>query len=75
LFLAGDVLASEENDFIYQASVEKTMDQVYDNVYKALEEARFYIIFEANIGKTWHVMQNVGGMSTTRINLKRLKPW
>lgn len=44
-------LAAEESDYIFEYSVEKPIDEVYQNVYKSLEESRFYVIFEANIGK------------------------
>ncbi len=43
--------AAEESDYIFEYSVEKPIDEVYQNVYKSLEESRFYVIFEANIGK------------------------
>ena len=40
-----------QTDAIFEASVSKPMDEVYQDLYKALEASRFYIIFEANIGK------------------------
>ena len=43
--------AAEKSDYIFESSVEKPIDEVYQNVYKSLEESRFYVIFEANIGK------------------------
>lgn len=36
---------------IYKQSVSLPMDAVYASVYQALEEARFYVVFEPNIGK------------------------
>ena len=36
---------------IYKQVVNKPMDKVYPAVYKALEDARFYVVFEPNIGK------------------------
>ncbi len=38
-------------DAIFEANISKPMDEVYQNLYKALEAARFHVIFEANIGK------------------------
>jgi uncharacterized protein (DUF302 family) len=36
---------------IYQQSVHKPVAEVYDAVYGALESAKFFVVFEANIGK------------------------
>ena len=43
--------AGEEQNAIYSISAEKSGEEVYQSVYKSLEESRFYVIFEANIGK------------------------
>jgi len=40
-----------ETDFVYEANVNQPFDGVYQDLYKALETSRFYVIFEANIGK------------------------
>ena len=45
------VHAGEEPDTIFSISVERPGKEVYQSVYKSLEESRFYVIFEANIGK------------------------
>lgn len=42
---------AENIDAIYEASINKPMDEVYQQLYKSLEASRFYVIFEANIGK------------------------
>ncbi|TCV90139.1 DUF302 domain-containing protein [Sulfurirhabdus autotrophica] len=36
---------------VYEKSVSKDMEATYQNVYKALEDNGFYVIFEPNIGK------------------------
>jgi len=36
---------------MYKQVVNQPMDKVYPAVYKALEDARFYVVFEPNIGK------------------------
>ncbi len=51
LFTASVVNAAEELQDIFSISVEKPGEEVYQSVYKSLEESRFYVIFEANIGK------------------------
>lgn len=43
--------AGEVQSAIYSISVERSGEEVYQSVYKSLEESRFYVIFEANIGK------------------------
>ncbi len=45
------VHAGEESNNIFSISVERPGEEVYQSVYKSLEEARFYVIFETNIGK------------------------
>ncbi len=39
-----------ESDAVYRQQVDKSVDEVYDNVYRSLEDARFYVVFEPNIG-------------------------
>ena len=47
------LLFSEVNadSSVFVFSVDKPMTEVYDKVYKSLEDARFYVVFEPNIGK------------------------
>lgn len=42
---------SAQTGAIYEAGINKPMDEVYQNLYQALESASFHVIFEANIGK------------------------
>ncbi len=51
IIFSGFVNAGEGQDAIYSISAERPGEEVYQSVYKALEESRFYVIFEANIGK------------------------
>ena len=44
-------LAGGQDDSIFIAKTQQTMEMVYPKLYKALEDSRFYVIFEANIGK------------------------
>ena len=44
-------LPAHATDRVYQQRVEKPVDDVYAAVYSALEDARFFVVFEANIGK------------------------
>ena len=43
--------AGEDQSAIFSVSAERPGEEVYQSVYKSLEESRFYVIFEANIGK------------------------
>jgi len=43
--------AGEESAAIFEISADKPMDEIYQNLYKSLEDSGFYVIFEANIGK------------------------
>lgn len=36
---------------VFELTVDKPMSEVYDKVYESLEAARFYVVFEPNIGK------------------------
>lgn len=44
-------LAWAEGETVFQHSMQKPMSEVYDWVYKELEQQGFYVVFEANIGK------------------------
>ena len=49
LLITGGIQASE--NAMYKQVVNQPMSKVYPAVHKALEEARFYVVFEPNIGK------------------------
>ncbi len=42
--------ADNKNSGVYIQQVNKPLSSVYDSVYKSLEEARFFVVFEPNIG-------------------------
>ena len=44
-------LAGGEHDSIYVAKTRQDIEKVYPELYKALEDSGFFVIFEANIGK------------------------
>jgi hypothetical protein len=43
--------AADDNPGVYKQTVDKPVSAVYDSLYKSLEDARFYVVFEPNIGK------------------------
>jgi len=51
LLLLMSFSVSAQSPHVFQYQVEQPMNQVYDNVYKGLEDEGFYVVFEANIGK------------------------
>ncbi|MDH5483667.1 MAG: DUF302 domain-containing protein, partial [Gammaproteobacteria bacterium] len=50
MLLINASLASAANDAVFKYTVNKSMDLVYADVYKGLENAGFYVVFEADIG-------------------------
>jgi len=52
LMLAAPLAFAEESaDFVYRQQVDKPLSDVYDKLYKSLEDAGFFVVFEPNIGK------------------------
>ncbi|MCK5395343.1 MAG: DUF302 domain-containing protein [Gammaproteobacteria bacterium] len=50
MFLTSPVLATESPVGVYRQHVNKPITEVYDKVYNSLEDARFFVVFEPNIG-------------------------
>jgi hypothetical protein len=51
LLPALSVSATENNPGVYVQQVDKPVTAVYDQLYKSLEDARFFVVFEPNIGE------------------------
>jgi len=51
LLPAVTVLATENNPGVYVQQIDKPVSAVYDQLYKSLEDARFFVVFEPNIGE------------------------
>ncbi len=51
LLFSFTVVAAEEKNAIFSISADRPGEEIYQSVYKSLEESRLYVIFEANIGK------------------------
>lgn len=47
---AVSVYAARESQGVYVQTVDKPIAEVYDKVYKSLEAARFFVVFEPDIG-------------------------
>ncbi len=50
MFSVSSVFAGNKNSGVYIQQVDKPLSGVYDKVYKSLEDARFFVVFEPNIG-------------------------
>ena len=51
LILCLSFLEANAESGVFVLSVDKPITEVYDKVYKSLEDERFYVVFEPNIGK------------------------
>ena len=58
---------------VFSHSVDRPLTEVYDKVYASLEDARFYVVFEANIGSNlagfaerWGEQYNMSKLSAIR---------
>ncbi len=50
MFSVSSVFADNKNSAVYIRQVDEPLARVYDKVYKSLEDARFFVVFEPNIG-------------------------
>ncbi len=50
MFSVSSAFADNKNSGVYILQVDKPLIDVYDKVYKSLEDARFFVVFEPNIG-------------------------
>ena len=50
MILVSAAFADEGTDALYRQQVNKPLSEVYDKVYKSLEDARFFVVFEPDIG-------------------------
>ncbi len=50
MFSVSSVFADTKNSAVYIQQVDEPLAMVYDKVYKSLEDARFFVVFEPNIG-------------------------
>jgi len=42
--------AESSENVVYRQQVDKPLAEIYDRLYKSLEDARFYVVFEPDIG-------------------------
>lgn len=52
LLLCVSLNVQAESEFIYQKSASQPFEQIYESLKEHLEEARYWVIFEANMGRS-----------------------
>lgn len=67
------VNAAEENRAVYRQQVDKPVVDVYDSVYKSLEEARFFVVFEPDIGANLARFSEKWGEDYNRNNISAIR--
>ena len=68
---AGD--AQNVNSAVYQQTVNKPVSAVYDKLYKSLEDARFFVVFEPNIGANLARFSEKWGDEYNRNNISEIR--
>jgi len=58
---------------VYKQAVDKPVSAVYDKVYKSLEAARFYVVFEPNIGANLAGFSKKWGDDYNQNNLSEIR--
>lgn len=69
--LAGGVLA--ESPMVYEKRVKGELEKTYKNIFTALENNGFYVVFEPNIGKNLAYHKNRWGKDYNTNNLESIK--
>jgi len=74
LFLISAVNAADMKDGgVYSQTVDKNVSAVYDKVYKSLELAGFYVVFEPNIGANLKHFEKKWGDNYNQNNLDEIR--
>ncbi len=58
---------------VYKQTVDKSVSDVYDKVYKSLEDARFFVVFEPNIGANLARFSKKWGDDYNQNNLSEIR--
>ncbi|HHJ35186.1 MAG TPA: DUF302 domain-containing protein [Gammaproteobacteria bacterium] len=67
------VYAEAKNTAVYSQTVEKPVSAVYDAVYKSLEDARFFVVFEPDIGANLARFSDKWGEDYNRNNISVIR--
>jgi len=67
------VVASENSVSVYQQNINKPVSAVYDKLYKSLEAASFFVVFEPNIGANLQRFSKKWGEDYNRNNISEIR--
>ena len=73
LLSSASVYADDDIQVVYRQQVDKPISAVYDRVYKSLENARFFVVFEPNIGKNIARFSEKWGDDYNRNNISSIR--
>jgi hypothetical protein len=73
MFSVSSVVAGNKNSGVYIKQVDKPLSGVYDKVYKSLENARFFVVFEPNIGANLASFSKKWGDDYNRNNIAEIR--
>ena len=73
VFFLGSTIATESPAGVYRQHVNKPLSTVYDKVYQSLEDARFFVVFEPNIGDNLSRFSEKWGDDYNQNNLTGLR--
>jgi len=73
LLSAASVYADDNIQVVYSQQVDKPITAVYDRLYKSLENARFFVVFEPNIGKNLARFSEKWGDDYNRNNISSIR--
>lgn len=73
MFSVSSVVAGNKNSGVYIKQVDKPLSGVYDKVYKSLEDARFFVVFEPNIGANLASFSKKWGDDYNRNNIAEIR--
>jgi len=73
LLSSASVFADDDVQRVYKQQVDKPVSEVYDQLYKSLENARFFVVFEPNIGESLARFSDKWGDDYNRNNISAIR--
>jgi hypothetical protein len=73
LLIAFFSVSAAANDSVWVHEVDKPVDALYQSIYKGLEDARFYVVFEPDIGKNISKFSERWGSEYNRNDLTQIR--
>ena len=73
LLSSASVYGDDDIQVVYRQQVDKPISAVYDRLYKSLENARFFVVFEPNIGKNLARFSEKWGDDYNRNNISSIR--